>query len=267
MADVFDNISSIRTAHFGRDVRTAIADSIEQCYAHATGDPNSLSSIIKALAKGVTTGEVVYGEHPYSDNVTVDRNSYTRINTILLPPGTWLLLYNAAFDPANNEDAHDAQITTIIRTTHTNINTEVGFANSQSYGNVAGTLHVSMCGSIIITVESDDETLVDGAKEFWLYMTHYATNSATANSIFYAVKIGNELDSDEETSVVEQVAENTAAIANLQSLGTDISSIQSQHENDIDELTDLIEDSVVSLRASLDEKTFSLDENDYLTLD
>lgn len=266
MADVFDNVAYIRTARFGAQVRTAIADSIEQCYAHATGDPNSLSSIIKALAKGVTTGEVVYGEHPYSDNITVDRNSYTRINTILLSPGTWLLLYNAAFDPANNEDAHDAQITTIIRTTRTNINTEVGFANSQSYGNVAGTLHVSVCGHMIITVESDDETLVDGAKEFWLYMTHYATNSATANSIFYAIKIGND-GSDEETSVVEQVAENTAAIASLQSLDTDISSLQTQHENDIDELTDLIEDSVVSLRASLDEKSFSLDENDYLTLD
>lgn len=264
MADVFDNISFIRTAHYGREVRTAIADSIEQCYAHATGDPNSLSSIIKALARGVTTGDVVYGEHPYSDNITVDRNSYTRINTILLPPGTWLLLYNAAFDPANNEDAHDAQITTIIRTTSSD--TEIAFANSQSYGNVAGTLHVSVCGNMIITVESDDVTLVDGAKEFWLYMTHYATNSATANSIFYAIKIGNE-GSDEETSVVEQVAENTAAIASLQSLDTDISSIRSQHANDIDELTDLIEDSVVSLRASLDEKILSLDENDYLTLD
>ena len=267
MADVFDNISFIRTAHYGREVRTAIADSIEQCYAHATGDPNSLASIIKALAKGVTTGDVVYGEHPYSDNITVNRNSQTRINTILLSPGTWLLLYNAAFDPAYNEDVYDAQITTIIGTTRANINTEIGFANSQSYGNVAGTLNVSVCGNMIITVESDDETLVDGAKEFWLYMTHYATNSATANSIFYAVKIKSESDSDEETSIVEQVAENTAAIATLQSLDTDISSIRSQHENDIDELTALIEDSVVSLRASLDEKTLSLDENDYLTLD
>ena len=266
MADVFDNISYIRTAHFGSDVRTAIADSIEQCYAHATGDPNSLAAIVRALSNS-GVGDVVYGEHPYSDNITVDRNSYTRINTILLPPGTWLLLYNATFDPANNEDAHDAQITTIIRTTRTNINTEVGFANSQSYGNVAGTLNVSMCGNIIITVESDDETLVDGAKEFWLYMTHYATNSATANSIFYAIRIKSKLDSDEETSVVEQVAENTAAIASLQSLDTDISSIRSQHANDIDDLTDLIEDSVTSLRASLDEKTFSLDENNYLTLD
>ena len=257
MADVFDNISSIRTAHFGRDVRTAIADSIEQCYAHATGDPNSLSSIIKALAKGVTTGDVVDGSVSESVFVDANRYEYTQINSIDLTPGVWLICANVY--SRHVVSLNDDTIYTTV----------ISFLDSDS---IEGTLSYleteSMYSPNVIAwhPKKRQQYSTDGVVPFWLFAWTNCDLGGYFKSSLAAIKIGND-DSDEETSVVEQVAENTAAIANLQSLGTDISSIQSQHENDIDELTDLIEDSVVSLRASLDEKTFSLDENDYLTLD
>ena len=120
--------------------------------------------------------------------------------------------------------------------------------------------------AFVVTIADDDSRLSEGVVPFWLFAWTNCDLGGYFKSSLAAIKIGND-GSGEETSVVEQVAENTAAIATLQSLDTDISSLQTQHENDIDELTDLIEDSVVSLRASLDEKSFSLDENDYLTLD
>lgn len=265
MADVFDNISFIRTAHYGREVRTAIADSIEQCYADATAGSNSLASIIKGLTNG-GIGDTVWGENDYVDDVTVNTNTMTIINSLSVPIGTWLILYNASFMPDLEEDASGRALSVHIRTTLNG--NEASIANSYSYCSIEGNVHLTMNGHVVITVESDDSSLIDGEKVFNLAMTHYANNGAVANSVFYAIRLKNELDgASADTSLTEQVAENTAAIANLQTLDTDISSIRSQHENDIDELTDLIEDSVVSLRASLDEKTLSLDENDYLTLD
>ena len=264
MADVFENVAYIRQAKYGEQVRTAIADSIEQCYADATAGPNSLASIIKGLTNG-GIGDTVWGENEYADNVTVSTNTNTIINSLSVPIGTWLILYNASFMPDLEEDASGRALSVHIRTTLNG--NEAAIANSYSYCSIEGNVHLTMNGHVVVTVESDDSSLIDGEKLFNLAMTHYANNSAGANSVFYAVRIKRYLSDGEDQSVVEQVAENTAAIANLQTLDTDISSIRSQHANDIDELTDLIEDSVVSLRASLDEKTFSLDENDYLTLD
>lgn len=274
MADVYDNISFIRTAHYGREVRTAIADSIEQCYAHATGDPNSLSSIIKALARGATTGDVADGS--VSESVFVDANRYehTQINSIDLTPGVWLIcmnVYSRHVVSLNDDTIYTTVISFLdsdsIEGTLSYLETESMYSPNVIAWHPKKRQQYSTDGNaFVVTIADDDSRLVDGVIPFWLFAWTNCDLGGYFKSTLAAIKIGND-GSDDETSVVEQVAENTAAIANLGTLSTDISSIRSQHENDIDELTDLIEDSVVSLRASLDEKTFSLDENDYLTLD
>lgn len=274
MADVFDNISFIRTAHYGREVRTAIADSIEQCYADATGNPNSLASIIRALANGVTTGDVVEGSKGISEYISATQYEYTEINSIDLTPGVWLVCANvysrhtiAVTDDAVYTDVVSFLDSDSIDGTSSSTETESMYnPNVIAFHPKKKQQYSTGGNAFIVSIDDDDNRLSEGVVSFWLFGWTNCDLGGSFKSTLTAIKIAND-DSDDETSIVEQVATNTAAIATLQTLDTDISSLQTQHENDIDELTDLIEDSVVSLRASLDEKTFSLDENDYLTLD
>jgi len=57
MADIYEYLSQISSAVYGREVRSAIHDAIEQCYEDATGNPDSVSAAVAKMEAAQTAIE------------------------------------------------------------------------------------------------------------------------------------------------------------------------------------------------------------------
>ena len=110
-----DNISS---AKYGDDVRDSIIGALQQCYADATGNPDSVAAVIEdyRLSKdGISTAvESLTGMYntftqTYNDSgqtvqsdetagsVSLANNTWVNCGSITLTPGLWLVIYGSSF--------------------------------------------------------------------------------------------------------------------------------------------------------------------------
>ena len=111
MSSIYDLLAQIQNAVYGKDVRDAIHDSIEQCYKDATGNPDSLAAIFEKLFNGSIAGigDIVEGDTEWSTEVSdITPNTTTQLNSVELHAGTWLLFYNVLFTSAANDSANRA---------------------------------------------------------------------------------------------------------------------------------------------------------------
>lgn len=221
MSNIYDLLAQIENAVYGKDVRDAIHDSIEQCYKDATGNPDSLADIFEKLFNGSIAGigDIVEGVNDYADTVNVDLNTSRVINAIHLKPGTWIILSNALFIP-NEEETKDGFhcFVNIMRTDGDYVRI---LDESRSVIFVKSGARVSASGCVIVNIDSADSTLIEdsdpdinGTKLFTLCMIQEGSLTGSAKSSFTAIKIKSDSDGD-ETSLAEQVAQNTAELIDI----------------------------------------------------
>ena len=242
MANIYELLEQINSAIYGEDVRGSIHDAIEQCYEDATGNPNSLSAVLEKLFNGAISGigDVIDGAIIPSEYVEGDQYELTKLNSISLPPGTWLLL-TSAFSRHSVSLTDDVVYTNDIAlfdtdemegTSSTTEPEEMGFSpDVMRFHPDKKHYYFSDCNARVITIDEDDSRLSEeGTVDFYLFCwTNYELGGWFKSSLT-AIKVKSNNSSGEEISLVEQVAHNTADIAALES------------------------------------KSFSLDANDYLTV-
>ena len=223
MADIYELLEQISSAIYGEDVRGSIHDAIEQCYEDATGNPDSLAAIFEKLFNGAIggIGDIVNGVNGWGTDIEdIATLTSTKLNSIYLKPGTWLLLYNVRFSPGANETADPYRV--IFTASPMDVSSSTMPVNYSSYyGEVTDVLGALTCNGFYvetITEEdatvTDDDPAIDGTKLYYLYGYHNGAKAASANSKFIAIRLKANSE-DEDPSLVDIVAQNTADISLL----------------------------------------------------
>ena len=246
MSSIYDLLAQIKNAVYGKDVRDAIHDSIEQCYKDATGNPDSVSALIEKLFNGVIggVGDVVYGVNNMQTTINVESLTETEINSLYLQPGTWIIIYNLFFTPSSEQ--YDIGLEATIRkndSSRLNI-----LQDSKSIITCGYNRSISINCSVVTVIEADDASLIvdsnpaiNGTKVFYLYLSQTGDNTASVKSAFTAVRLKTNSDGD-ETSLAEQVAQNTADISLLNEEVTDVK----EDLGDLDDLQTIVKTDLVS---------------------
>ena len=229
MSSIYDLLAQIQNAVYGKDVRDAIHDSIEQCYKDATGNPDSLAAIFEKLFNGSIAGigDIVEGDTEWGTEISVTPNTTTELNSVYLKPGTWLLFYNVLFASGVNDSANPYEIWCSISPADSPSGIPMNY--STSFNTDPSDLGTSYSGFFAATVTEEDATITDsdpdkdGTDLYHLYTRHSGLLAASATSKLIAIKIKSNSDG-ESVNLEEQVAQNTADISLLNEEVTDVKS-------------------------------------------
>ena len=220
MSSIYDLLAQIQNAVYGKDVRDAIHDSIEQCYKDATGNPDSLAAIFEKLFNGSIAGigDIVEGDTEWGTEISVTPNTTTELNSVYLKPGTWLLFYNVLFTSGVNDSANPYEIWCSISPADSPSGIPMNY--STSFNTDPSDLGTSYSGFFAATVTEEDATITDsdpdkdGTDLYHLYTRHSGLLAASATSKLIAIKIKSNSDG-ESVSLEEQVAQNTAELIDI----------------------------------------------------
>ena len=226
--------NNILNANYGDDVRDSIVNALNECYKDATGNNNSIASLVQqymdrddavgAVVSALTGlyGEV--GEYIVTDtttsSVSMATSTYANFGSLTLSPGVWLVVYGGEFS-VNGTGYRWINLTP---------------DSSSPASGTRWTSSIDGNSSRTVNIIKSRPMMVNETTTYYLFGWQNSGSTLTGYPILCAIKIkGEELE--EGNPLYNQLVSNSQAIQTLQTKqSTDsatIRTLQNRHLTDI----------------------------------